>query len=157
MTLSYREPVTMFEVSFGAPQSAEMVSLPRVPTLEQIQRLESYLLTLPQLPDDTHHHFADGLYARELRIPKGAVLTGKVHRQQHLNFLIKGDITVWTEQGMKRLRAPAIIVSQPGTKRVGYAHADCVWVTVHASKETDLGALEAELIIPEHPHLEQKD
>lgn len=129
----------------------EPVDFPRKPTLEQIRKLEALIASGPTIDMDQHtsHHFADGLYARELFIPAGTVLTGKTHRQKHLNFLIQGDITVWTEEGMKRLQAPAVIVSDPGAKRVGYAHTDVRWVTCHASKETDLAKLEAELIVPE--------
>jgi hypothetical protein len=139
--------------SFDEPPTA-IVPLPSVPTLAQIQALEAELRKYPQLYDDTHHHFAEGIYGRELRIPKGALLTGKMHKQQHLNFLVKGEITVWTEQGMKRLKAPQVIVSQPGCKRVGFAHEDTIWITVHASHQTDLAALEAELIEPEFAVLE---
>lgn len=77
------------------------------------------------------HHFTPGIYMRELRIPRGTVLTGKIHRTEHLNILSQGEITVWTEDGMKHLGASTVIKSQPGMKRVGYAHSDCVWITVH--------------------------
>jgi quercetin dioxygenase-like cupin family protein len=132
----------------------DLAPLPSKPSLETIQRFEQCLRSLPQLEIETKHHFADGLYAREILIPAGCTLTGKIHRGEHLNFLMKGDITVWTEEGMKRLCAPAVIVSKPGTKRVGHAHEDTVWITVHASKQTSLEALEHELIAPEDPILE---
>lgn len=121
-------------------------ALPKVPTRAQIVALERHLLDMPALELEPVHHFAKGIYARELRIPAGTVLTGKVHRTEHLNVLSSGDITVWTEDGMKRLQAPATMVSRPGTKRVGYAHTDTVWITIHGTNETDLDALEAELI-----------
>jgi hypothetical protein len=37
-------------------------------------------------------------------------------------------------------------VSQPGTKRIGYVHEEMVWTTIHATNETDLKKLEAELV-----------
>lgn len=136
---------------YGPRQEVAPVELPRMPTLAQIHALEDVLFSGPTIDMDpnTSHHFADGLYGRELFIPAGTILTGKMHRGRHLNVLAQGDITVWTEDGMKRLQAPAVIVSEPGTKRVGYAHTDTVWITIHASEETDLAALEAELIVPE--------
>lgn len=133
-----------------------VVDLPNIPSLQTIQQFEAALLQQPQIDIETTHHFAEGLYGREILIPKGVVLTGKIHKGEHLNFLMKGDITVWTEQGMKRLTAPAVIVSKPGTKRVGYAHEDSIWVTVHASTETDLERLEAELIESETPVIERQ-
>jgi hypothetical protein len=135
--------------------AGELAPLPNKPSLETIQKFEQCLRKLPQLEIAPTHHFADGLYAREILIPAGCMLTGKIHRGEHLNFLMQGDITVWTEEGMKRLQAPAVIVSKPGTKRVGYAHEDTIWVTVHATHETSLEALESELIVPEDPQIEQ--
>lgn len=92
------------------------------------------------------HHFAPGVYLRELFIPKGVCLTGKIHKTEHLNILSQGDLTVWTEDGMKRLKASSVIKSQPGIKRVGYAHEDSIWITVHPTEETDLEKLEELLI-----------
>lgn len=128
--------------------------LPRKPTLAQIWRLEDAIAASGAAMDTdalTQHHFAEGLYARELLIPAGTVLTGKMHKHGQINVLAQGSIEVWTEEGMKRLEAPCIIASPPGTKRVGYAYTDVVWVTVSATEETDLEALEAQLIEPEGP------
>lgn len=121
------------------------------PTLrDKLNRLEAALLSRPEthLPEDVHHHFAPGVYMRELRIPKGAILTGKIHRTAHLNILAKGEISVMTEHGIKRLVAPCVIESSPGIKRAGYAHEDTVWICVHPTTETDLAKLEAQLIAP---------
>lgn len=142
------------------PEIAQSV-LPNKPSLEKIQKFQSALEALPgdlkrDYTDLTSHYFADGLYARALFIPAGDTVVGKMHRQSHINFLMKGTIRVWTEQGMKTLEAPQIITSEPGCKRVGYALTDTVWVTVHASTKTDLKELEAELIIPERPFIEHE-
>lgn len=126
-----------------------LAELPEIPTIEQIHRLESALRGMPKDNCATGHYFADGMYARALLIPAGTALTGKMHRQRHLNFLMQGTIRVWTEQGMKDLEAPQIIVSEPGTKRVGFAFTDVIWVTVHATDKTDLADIEAEVIVPE--------
>lgn len=113
---------------------------------EKVQRLEETLRQYPQLPEQLTHHFADGVYARELFIPKDAVIVGKIHRFGHLNFLMKGDISVLTEHGIKRLKAPAVIKSSPGIKRAGYAHEDTIWITVHATTVTDLEKIEDQVI-----------
>lgn len=128
--------------------------LPEHVSVAQIQQLEVAIAEQCEPVEiEPVHYFADGLYGREITIPAGTVLTGKMHKQAHLNFLMRGEITVWTDQGMKRLIGPCVVVSQPGCKRAGYAHTDTVWITVHASHETDLLALEAELIEPEIPAL----
>lgn len=127
-----------------------------IPTIEKIFRLEREMVKFEQLEILTTHYFAEGLYAREIFIPKGVLLTGKIHKTEHLNILSKGEITVWTEDGMKRLKSPYTLVSKPGTKRVGFAHEDTIWTTIHATKETNLEKLELELIEDNQVFLERK-
>lgn len=126
-----------------------------LPTREQIEHLEAQMRMMEQLPIEPVHHFADGLYAREITILAGTILTGKVHSTEHLNVVSKGRIAVWTEDGMKIVTAPCTLVSRPGTKRVGFALEDTVWTTIHANPEnlTDLAALELALIDNAQPAL----
>jgi len=115
-----------------------------------IMELESKMRHMTQLEIEPVHHFAKKLYAREITIPKGTLLTGKIHRTEHLNIISKGDITVMTEDGPVRIKAPCTIVSKPNTKRIGFAHEDTVWTTIHGTEETDLEVLESELITPDY-------
>lgn len=126
------------------------VDLPKDPSYAELKALEQAIADNcePAALEETHH-FADGIYGRELFIPAGTVLTGKIHRHSTLNLLIQGDITVTTPEGMKRIQAPAVFVSPPGTKKAGYAHTDTRWVNVHPTKITDLAAIEAKFIVPE--------
>jgi hypothetical protein len=101
------------------------------------------------LTDHTSHHFAHGVYARELRIPAGVAVMGKVHRHSTLNVLAFGELAVTTPDGPQVLKAPAIFVSPAGARKLGFAITDCVFLNVHASQETDLDKLEAELIVPD--------
>ena len=117
---------------------------------ERIAYLEGEMRKCPQVEIPPKHYFAKGLYAREITIPKGTLLTGKIHKTEHLNIISKGDISVLTEDGPKRVQAPFTMVSRPGTKRVGYAHEETVWTTIHATTETDLEKLEADLIATDY-------
>ena len=125
--------------------------LPATPTREQIEHLEALLFAAAaehgEADVTTEHHHVDGLYGRSIVIPAGTVLTGAPHKADHLNVCV-GDITVWTEDGMKRLTGVHILPSRPGAKRVGYAHADTLWLTVHANRtgSTEIAELEQELI-----------
>jgi quercetin dioxygenase-like cupin family protein len=117
---------------------------------DQIQRLEDEMRTMPQIEIPVRHWFADGVYAREITIPAGSVVTGKIHKHEHINIISQGHITVLTENGMKEIRAPFTMISPPGTKRVGWAHEDTTWTTIHGTHETDLSRLEAQLIAKDH-------
>lgn len=94
------------------------------------------------------HHFAPGAYGREILLPKDSLVVGKIHRHAHLNMLMKGRVSVATEQGVETFSAPRVFVSLPGTKRVVYAHEEAIWVTVHVTTETDLVNIEREIIAP---------
>jgi len=115
-------------------------------TVEKIFRLEEEILKQPQVILPLRHYFAKGMYAREMFIPKGTVLTGAIHKTQHMSVISQGEISVMTEDGIKRLKAPHLLVSEPGMKRAGYAHEDTTWTTFHVTEETDVEKLEAELV-----------
>lgn len=96
---------------------------------------------------ETKHYFAPGLYAREILIPKGTLATSKIHLFEHIDIISKGEISVLTDEGMKRITAPATFVSKPGLKRIGYAHEDTVWVSIIACNETDPEKAEKLLVV----------
>lgn len=122
-----------------------------------ILKLEACMQAMPehQIEIKTTHHICNGVYAREIFIPKGVTLTGKIHKTEHLNIISAGEITVWTDEGMKRIKAPCTLISKPGMKRVGYAHEDTVWTTIHGTQETDLVKLEADLIAKDFSEIEE--
>lgn len=101
------------------------------------------------------HSFAESVYVREIFLPKGTILTGKIHKHAHPNFLMRGEVLVVTEHGgSEHLRAPLAMISQPGTKRAIVALEDTVWITVHVTKETDLDRIEDEIIAPDYAAFE---
>jgi len=124
---------------------------------QQIMALQAALETMPQVEIPPTHYFSKGLYAREIFIPKGTIVVGKIHKHLSLNILSQGDITILTEFGARRVKAPYTVVSPPLTKRVGYAHEDTVWTTVHATDETDLEKIEDELICQTFPDMLTED
>ncbi len=103
---------------------------------------EGLMRQMPQVEITPTHVFAQGLYSRSILIPKGVRLTGKVHRQDDLQIMVYGDITVLTENGMKRLAGHHVFRGKAGIKQIGHAHEDTLWITVHAAQETDLDRLE---------------
>lgn len=113
--------------------------------LEKICDLEREIQKLPQVDCPVRHYFAGGMAAREMTIPAGVVLTGAVHRHEHLCTISKGRILVSTDDGMKEIAAPCTFVSKPGAKRVGYAIEETVWTTYHVTNTTDVDALIEEI------------
>ena len=92
------------------------------------------------------HHFAPGLYAREILLPMNSLVVGKIHKHAHVNNISKGSVIVYTEFGMEEYHAPCQFVSKAGTKRAVLALEDTVWTTYHPTNETDLSVIESEVI-----------
>lgn len=103
------------------------------------------------------HSFAGPLYVREIFIPAGMEIVGKIHRHDHPNFLLSGTVMVVTEEkGFEELTGPLSIISVAGTKRALKAVTDVRWVTVHyVGDERDLKKIEAMVIAPSYSELEE--
>ncbi len=95
------------------------------------------------------HHFAPGVYMRQMNAKAGTLVVSKMHRTEHMNILLTGSLTVATEDGIELLKAPLVIKSMPGTKRIGYFHEDSSWITVHPTQTTDLDLIEQQVIVPD--------
>jgi hypothetical protein len=111
--------------------------------IDSIFSLEKEMMSMEQLSLDIEHIFSRGVYARKMLIPKGTILTGKMHKHKHLNIMLYGDIEIATDEGTKRINKPCIFESKAGTKRAGFAHEETVWITIHATEETDIEKIEA--------------
>lgn len=104
------------------------------------------------------HSFADGIYVREIFLPKGVLVVGKIHKHEHPNFILKGEVTVFTESGgCERIKAPCSMISPAGTKRAVLAKEDTVWVTVHSNPTNtqDLKELEDLIIAKNYDEYEK--
>jgi hypothetical protein len=77
------------------------------------------------------HSFADGIYVRQITIPAGMLVVGRIHKHEHPNVLLKGEVLVVTEFGEERLTAPRSMISKAGTKRALYTITETVWITYH--------------------------
>jgi hypothetical protein len=81
------------------------------------------------------------MYAREITIPKGTVLTGAVHKTQNLAVLSQGKLQLVTDDGTTIISAPHILTVMPGMKNASYALEDSVWTNFFPTEETDTDVL----------------
>lgn len=109
----------------------------------------------PQVNVPVRHVFTPGLYAREVFVPKGSTAIGKIHRHEHLCFVL-GDVSVYSTDGLRRVTGYEHFPTSAGVKRAVYAHEDTWWTTVHLNptNETDVERLELLLIAPDFATLE---
>ena len=120
---------------------ALMAGMPDVATVRQ---LEGFLLSLPQVDLGTTHFVHGKVSARTILIPAGTVLTGAQTNLDNI-CIICGDITVTTDAGPRRLTGYHVLPANAGAKRVGAAHADTWWTTLHHTDHTDILAIEDEM------------
>ena len=120
--------------------------------------MEAAMMAMEQVELETNHYFADGTYTRELLIPAGTVLTGKIHRNSCINILAKGKIKVVTDDAQYEIEAPYTFVSSPGAKKAGYAIEDSVWINVHPwDGQMNLEQIEHKTIVPSYEQLEKEE
>ena len=129
-------------------EKAAIIAPTPISDRDKVLQMEALMRESPeQIVIEPVHYFARGLYAREITIPKGTLLTGKIHLFEHINIISKGEISVLTEHGVKRIVAPATLISKPGIKRIGYAHEETVWTTIHACNAIDAAKAEKLLVV----------
>jgi len=114
------------------------------PMMAQIIAIEKELKKLPQIEIPTRHLFCDGIYAREITVPEGALITGVIHKHPQINILSKGIIRVSIGEEIREIAASYTVVSPPGIKRIGYAVTECIWTTFVHTFLTDVDKIEKE-------------
>ena len=117
----------------------------------QVMDLESSMQDLPGYElGDGHcrikHYHATGLYGREMWMPADCLITGKIHKTEHICILSKGKVTVSDGVDSVTYEAPATIISGIGAKRAIYSHEESVWTNFHATELTDPEDIEDEII-----------
>ena len=103
------------------------------------------------------HSFTDGIYMREIFIPAGTALVGKIHKHAHPNILLKGKVRLVTEDGYEELEGPIALISKAGTKRALVALTDLIWITIHhnPTNTQDLNKIENFVIAKSYEEFEQ--
>jgi len=112
---------------------------------EKVERLESVLMASP-MPDiecPIKHYFAPGLYAREMSIPAGTVVTGAIHKTENLIVVSMGRLQIVTADGTREVKAGDTFTCQAGMKNAVVALEDSRWTNFMAnpSNETDVDKL----------------
>ena len=118
---------------------------------EAIQQAQDVMATMPQVEIPVTHHFSDGIYGREIFIPKGTLFTGKIHKQTDLSCCLSGLCEILTPHGWVKCETGDVILSRKGTKPLARALEDTRWMTSHATTLTDLDELEEFLFEDEGP------
>ena len=111
-----------------------------------VDKVEASLASFEeQLDPVIDNVFSDGLYGRVMYLNAGDSIVGKRHKHNHLAILLSGSIAVLSKYGRCIYEAPYIVQVNAGDKRAFLALSDIKYITLHATTETDLSKLEAQL------------
>lgn len=113
---------------------------------EMISAVEDAVRLAPQIEIGHVDRHSGTVYAREINPVSGTLIVGKIHKHATINFLLKGVVDVFSQDGLVRITAPATFVSTPGAKRVIYVVEDARWTCCHGTTETDVEKIEEEFI-----------
>tara|TARA_R110000824_G_scaffold107239_4_gene253295 strand:+ start:3182 stop:3640 length:459 start_codon:yes stop_codon:yes gene_type:complete len=104
------------------------------------------------------HTFTDGIYIRQMSMKKDSFVIGKIHKHNHVWFLLTGEISVADENDTVDHVAPCYVEAPAGSKRMIYAHKDSIWVNVHANPTNtqDLEELEELIIAKDYEEFNNK-
>jgi len=93
------------------------------------------------------HSFSDGIYVREMKLPKGCCVIGKIHKKSNTWFLLKGKLAIATSTGVKTYTAPIYMNAPAGEQKIAYALEDSVFINVCPNPENKENIKELELDI----------
>ena len=127
---------------------------PREKVLQIEEDIKTYLETVDVKTLPTNHVFQDGLYIRQMFLPKGHLLTGKVHNFSDIFIVNAGDISLFSEFGFARVQAGFMSTSEAGVKRVGFAHEDTIMTTVNVCPYTTVEEAERYLFSKDYESFE---
>lgn len=88
-------------------------------------------------PLGIEHHFSDGVYAKEMRIPAHHYVVKHVHDYNHISILAEGSVVVEVGNTVSMYSAPCCVQIPKGTKHTIRALSDAVWYCIHATDEKD--------------------
>jgi quercetin dioxygenase-like cupin family protein len=93
------------------------------------------------------HHFSDGLYVKQVFLPKDSLACQHKHNYDHLSILAQGKVKVLFDNDVvETYTAPACINIKKGINHTILALEDSTWFCIHHTFETDMNKIDNVLI-----------
>jgi len=90
-------------------------------------------------------YIVDGMYTRELFIPKGVTIVSKLWNRERQWIIASGEVTFTTEAGLQRIKAPYVATAPYGSKVALFAHEDTLWFATSRIKTDKIEEAEDEV------------
>ena len=120
---------------------------PIAPHEIDLDQVEAYMLTLPQVECPVQYHFGPGICIRERMAPAASMIVGHKHKYPNMSMIVQGACAVFEDGRMTEIVAPFIFVGEP-KRKVIYALTDVVWLNILSTDLTDPDEIEAHFVEP---------
>lgn len=99
----------------------------RIDELESVMLSEGNIIEFPLV-----HRFTNGMYIRQIFMPKDSLITSKIHITDHPYTVSLGATAVSIDgKDWEHIVAPYTGITKAGTRRILYILEDCIWTTYH--------------------------
>lgn len=106
---------------------------------KSLDEIENDLLKRPQLEDSDYslkEYYSGGMYCRQITIPAGALITGRVYKFDHVEIMLSGDITIISDDGSETFyTGNNVIEAKAGKRQAGFSHSETTWLTINSVPE----------------------
>lgn len=115
------------------------------------QEIESFTRFMNCLPEEQRvdcpnkHYFAPGVYVREMFIPAGTFIIGRVHKTSHINIMLQGEGKFIINGEIVDVKQGDIFNSDANVRKVCIATSDVRFLNVFPVAHEDVEELEKEL------------
>ena len=123
---------------------------------DKVEALEAEMAAMPQVQFLTDHHLFAGCYYRSILVPAGCALTGAVHLHANILCLVRGKAYILNGPEPQLVEAPWCGVGPAGTKRVGLAIEDCVFLSALATPHTEVAKIEQENVVSTYKEYDER-
>lgn len=104
-----------------------------------IGNLANHLRAMDNDTTSIIEYFASDSYVREMVIPAGTCVIGRVHKTDCINILLEGEIVIVDNDGnRKEMKSPQVFIAKAGHQKAGFAIKDTRWLNCFSCKEEQL-------------------
>lgn len=118
---------------------------------------EAEMVKMPPVYMPLEHAFTSSMYRRTIFMPKGTLVSTRIHKTEHFFSITKGHVQIIEPDGNKEIKAPFSGVTYPGTQRLIYIVEDTTWETYHVTDLTDPDLIAEQITEHHNPLLDKED
>ena len=128
-----------------------------IPTRKELMQIHNIINSWPDRIDDCelYESLNDGLYTRELHMPKGVIVAGKIHKYPYFVSILKGKCRLLSEHYNKIVEAPMTFTLPAGIKHIVYNLEVTVWSDVHTGTWSSIEEASEEIFASSYEELDE--